>query len=727
MPNSARKIINKTKGTKNLGKKPNRLINEKSPYLLQHAYNPVNWYPWSDEAFQKALDEDKPIFLSIGYSTCHWCHVMENESFEDSDVAELMNDTFISIKVDREERPDIDNIYMNVCQAITGGGGWPLSIIMTPEKKPFYAGTYLPKEPRFNQPGLIRLTKAIKQMWSNQRGELLSSADNITTTLKTSIKATNGEDLDEGVFKSAFEQLSNRYDPGFGGFGTAPKFPEPHILMYLLRYWYSMGDEKALKMVKHTLDSMHRGGIFDHLGYGFHRYSTDQHWLVPHFEKMLYDQALLAMAYIETYQVTGNELFKNSAQNIFTYVLRDMTSSEGGFYSAEDADSEGEEGKFYTWTYDELKKTLTKDELGFVSVVYNVEEFGNFINSVARKKTGGNILHQIETSTKLANELKLNQKDYYEKLEAIRQKLYETRNKRIPPHKDDKILTDWNGLMIAAFAIGAQVFGSEKLRLAAVNAAEFILNKLYQKPENRLLHRYRDGEAAVQGFLNDYAYFTWGLIELYELTFKNKYLETAKDLTNIMLEHFWDFNNGGLFFTADDNEELILRNKESFDGALPSGNSVAFNNLIRLSRLTKDHKLEEKAAELGRGISKIVKRAPSAHAMLLSGLNFAIDKSFEVLIKGDINHKDTKKMLEALRSNFIPNKIVHLNLEQNEILNTADNDLFTLNLPNPTNNKNSKDNKNKPLAYVCVNYSCQKPTSDIDEMLKQLGLRRPKK
>jgi uncharacterized protein YyaL (SSP411 family) len=718
-----KKFLKKT--NKKLNKKPNRLINEKSPYLLQHAYNPVNWYPWSDEAFQKASDSDKPIFLSIGYSTCHWCHVMEHESFEDSDVAKLMNDTFISIKVDREERPDIDNIYMNVCQAITGGGGWPLTIIMTPEKKPFYAGTYLPKEPRFNQPGLIRLTKAIKQMWSNQRGELLSSADNITTTLQTSVKATNGDDLDESVLKSAFDQLSNRYDPGFGGFGMAPKFPEPHILMYLLRYWHRTGDEHALQMVTHTLDYMRRGGIFDHLGKGFHRYSTDQHWLVPHFEKMLYDQALLAMAYTEAFQATGNELYKNTAQEIFTYVLRDMTSPEGGFYSAEDADSEGEEGKFYTWTYDEFQKILSSEELDFVSVVFNTEEFGNFIDSVARKKTGGNILHHIESSSKLAEKLNLTEKEFNQKLVTIRQKLYKIRSKRVRPHMDDKILTDWNGLMIAALAKGAQAFGSEKLRSAAENAVKLILDKLYLESENKLLHRYRDNEAAVPGFLNDYAFLSWGLIELYETTFKPEYIETAKKLITHMLEHFWDFKDGGLFFTPDYNEELILRNKESYDGALPSGNSVAFNNLVRLSRLTKDHKLEAKADDLERGISKIVKRSPAAHTMLLSGLDFVMGQSFEVLIKGDIKQKETKEMLKAVRTNFIPNKIVHLNLEQGDIIKTNSNDLFDLNLPDPANKTIQEHRINEPLAYICVNYSCQRPTSDIPEMLKQLGVKNP--
>jgi uncharacterized protein YyaL (SSP411 family) len=699
--------------------KPNRLINEKSPYLLQHAYNPVDWYPWGPEAFEKAKVKDRPIFLSIGYSTCHWCHVMESESFEDSEVAKLMNDTFISIKVDREERPDIDNIYMSICQAITGSGGWPLTIIMTPEKKPFYAATYLPKEPRFNQPGLKRLAKAIKHMWSEQRADLLNSADQITQSLQSVTTTRSVRELDKDVLVRAFNQLSNRYDAGFGGFSSAPKFPEPHILMFLLRTWYQTGDEQALEMVEHTLDYMRRGGIFDHIGFGFHRYSTDQHWLVPHFEKMLYDQAMLAMAYTEAYQATGKEYYKQTAEEIFTYVLRDMTSDEGGFYSAEDADSEGEEGKFYVWTLNELKKVLNKTELDLAVKIFDVEQNGNYVDSVLRKKTGGNILHFIKSKSKLTDELGSTDKEFNAKLEKIRDKLFKVRKKRVHPHKDDKILMDWNGLMIAALAKGAQVFNNEQYKLAAEKALKFSIINLFT-PDGRLYHRYRDGEPAVKGFLNDYSFIVWALIELYETTFEKKYLDYAIELNSKMLEHFWDFQDGGLFFTADDNEELLMRNKETLDGAIPSGNAVAFYNLLRLSRLAKDHTLEEKAAELGKAISDSIRRIPIAHTQFLIGLGFALGPSFEVLIEGDMENKDTEEMLRALRTNFIPNKVVHCNMKMSSLDMKKDDELFTL--PDPSKLKENT-NKSKTMAYVCMNYSCQKPTSDIKEMLSQLGVK----
>jgi uncharacterized protein YyaL (SSP411 family) len=706
-------------GLKKPNKRPNRLINEKSPYLLQHAYNPVNWYPWGDEAFEKAAKEDKPIFLSIGYSTCHWCHVMEHESFEDLDIAKLMNDTFISVKVDREERPDIDNLYMNVCQAITGGGGWPLTIFLTPEKKPFYAGTYIPKEPRFDQPGLNKLIKAIDNMWHTQRSELISSAENVITTLKNSVTTTHGNDLEDKILNSAFKQLSNRYEPEFGGFGTAPKFPEPHILMFLLRYWHRTGELQALKMVENTLIKMRQGGIFDHIGFGYHRYSTDRHWLVPHFEKMLYDQALLAMAYIECYQATSNDFYKDVASEIFEYVLRNMRSEDGGFYSAEDADSEGEEGKFYTWSLDELKNVLNRSELEFINRVFNVEEYGNFIDFVQRKKTGRNILHLIESKEKLSQYFGFSKKQFSAKLERIRKKLFSARESRKHPHKDDKILTDWNGLMIAALAKGGQAFNDLKLTNAAIKSMKFILDNLH-KSENRLLHRFRDGEAAIPGFLNDYSYLTWGLIELYETTFDKQYLKFAEDLTNYILEHFKDFKNGGLYFTSDENEELILRNKESYDGALPSGNSIAFNNLIRLSRLTANHIYEESAYELVRGISQIVKRAPVAHTMLLSGYDFVYGRSYEILIEGDLKNKDTQKVINTLRNNFIPNKIVHLNYNPKS---KADANDILFKLPDP--GKQQKTKSKEPVIYICENYSCQKPTTDITEALKQLGVRKP--
>ncbi|MFX0141691.1 MAG: thioredoxin domain-containing protein, partial [Candidatus Hodarchaeota archaeon] len=442
----------------------NKLKTEKSPYLLQHAKNPVDWYPWGEEAFEKAKEEDKPIFLSIGYSTCHWCHVMAHESFEDDQVAELMNEVFVSIKVDREERPDIDKIYMTICQMITGSGGWPLTIIMTPEKKPFFAGTYFPKQTRFGRIGLIDLIKRIQDLWNNQKSELVNSADQITFSLQNIDQESPGEKFSESTIKRAYKQLSMQFDNVNGGFGNRPKFPTPHNLIFLLRYWKRTGDKKALEMVEKSLQAMRKGGIYDHIGFGFHRYSTDSIWLVPHFEKMLYDQALIAIAYIETYQATKNQLYRNTAKEIFSYVLRDMISVEGGFYSAEDADSEGEEGKFYVWSKDEIEKILEKEELGLATKIFNIEESGNYLEETSGKKTGNNILH-------LKN---FPEKKIQVEIEKIRSKLYISRKKRIYPHKDDKVLTDWNGLMIAALAKGAIALQEEKYLQAAKKATNFI-------------------------------------------------------------------------------------------------------------------------------------------------------------------------------------------------------------------------------------------------------------
>ncbi len=438
--------------------KNNKLINEKSPYLLQHANNPVNWFPWSNEAFEKAKLEDKPIFLSIGYSTCHWCHVMEKESFEDEQVAKLMNDTFISIKVDREERPDIDGIYMSVCQMVTGAGGWPLTIVMTPDKKPFFAGTYFPKYNRFNRIGMMELIPKLKSVWVNQKEEILKSADDIALSLNRQNFFSDSTEIDASILDKTYNDLSNRYDKTSGGFGSAPKFPSPHNLLFLLRYWKRKNEPNALKMVEKTLTEMRYGGIYDHIGFGFARYSTDQNWLVPHFEKMLYDQAMLVLAYTEVYLVTKNDFYKKTAEEILEYVLRDMTHSDGGFYSAEDADSEGEEGKFYLWDADELRNVLDKDESDFAIKVFNVADDGNWIDESKGMMPGTNILHLKESIKNLAADFNLSENEFANKLELIRDKLFKYREKRIHPYKDDKILTDWNGLMISALARASQAF-----------------------------------------------------------------------------------------------------------------------------------------------------------------------------------------------------------------------------------------------------------------------------
>ena len=572
----------------------NRLIREKSPYLLQHAYNPVDWYTWGDEAFEKARKEDKPIFLSIGYSTCHWCHVMEHESFEDTEVARLMNEAFVSIKVDREERPDLDHVYMTVCQMMTGAGGWPLNVILTPDRKPFFAGTYFPKESRFGRLGMMDLAPRIEELWRTQREQVLQSASKIMLALRQVPDSSPGQVPGKDVLDSAYQQLAERFDPVQGGFSQAPKFPTPHNMLFLLRYWKRTGETRALEMVEKTLQAMRLGGIYDHVGFGFHRYSTDAEWLVPHFEKMLYDQAMLAMAYTEAYQATGKSEYAKTAQEIFAYVLRDMTAPNGGFYSAEDADSEGVEGKFYVWNLEDIDRVLESGEADLVKRVFNAKLSGNFEEEATGRLTGSNILHQKSSLSEVASELKLSREELEERLQEARKKLFAAREKRIHPHKDDKILTDWNGLMIAALSKGAQAFDQPKYADAARKAADFIF-KTMRDPSGRLLHRFRDGEAALHAHVDDYSFLIWGLLELYEASFDVHYLQSALTLNDDFMAHFWDAGGGGLYFTADDAEELLLRKKEIYDGATPSGNSVAALNLLRLARITANADLEQRA------------------------------------------------------------------------------------------------------------------------------------
>lgn len=541
-------------------KEPNRLIKEKSPYLLQHAYNPVDWYPWGEEAFEKARKENKPVFLSIGYSTCHWCHMMAHESFEDEEVAGLMNEAFVSIKVDREERPDIDNIYMTVCQIILGRGGWPLNIIMTPGKKPFFAGTYIPKNTRFNQIGMLELVPRIKEIWEQQHEEVLDSAEKITSTIQEMIKESSGEGLGEEVIEEVYEELLSSFDTEYGGFSGAPKFPTPHKISFLLRYWRRSRNPEALHMAEYTLDKMRRGGIYDHLGSGFHRYSTDSMWLLPHFEKMLYDQALTAIAYTEAYQVTGKDLYKETAEGILDYVLRDLTSPEGGFYCGEDADVEREEGKYYLWTLEEIRSILDPEDSELIIKMFNLREEGNFEEEIRGRETGTNLFYMARSPGSLAAKMKIPVEEVEKKVKAAREKLLKARYERKRPSLDDKILTDWNGLMIAAFAKGYQVFGEQRYLKAAEKAADFILMALYS-PGDGLLHRYRDGVAGISGTSDDYAFLIHGLLELYEAGFKMRYLKAAVSLNSELLECFWDPVNGGLYFTANDSEALIFRKR----------------------------------------------------------------------------------------------------------------------------------------------------------------------
>ncbi len=686
----------------------NRLIFEKSPYLLQHAGNPVKWYPWGEEAFEKARKEDKPVFLSIGYSTCHWCHVMEVESFENEQVAELLNRNFVSIKVDREERPDIDNLYMNVTIGLTGSGGWPMTVVLTPDRKPFFAGTYFPRESQFGRLGMLDLVPRLAEAWKTKRQEINESADQIASAIGRATPKATGQTLTSDTLTAAYRQLSGNFDSERGGFGHAPKFPSPHQFSFLLRYGRRSEDPRAAEMVEKTLSAMRRGGIFDHVGFGFHRYSTDADWLVPHFEKMLYDQAMLGIAYSEAHQATGKREYAETAGEIFTYVLRDMTSPEGGFYSAEDADSEGVEGKFYLWTPGEILKILGREEGELFNKVYNVKEGGNFHDEAGGEKTGGNILHLEKPPGEIAEQLKLNEADLRKRLETSREKLFAVREKRIHPLKDDKILTDWNGLMIAALAKGSQATGNPEFAKAAARAADFLLSKL-RDDKGRLLHRYRQGSAAIPAHLDDYAFLIWGLLELYEATFEVKYLQSALDLNQTLIKHFRDAENGGFFLTADDSEKLLVRSKEVNDGAIPSGNSVAALNLLRIGRITGDAEMEKKAAAIFSAFSAYVGRYPAGACQLMCALDFALGPSYEIVIAGKPGAEDAQTMLKALRSKFAPNKIVLFRADGDKDPAIARIAPFT---------KDQTALGGKATAYVCQNYACKAPTTDIGAMLE---------
>ncbi|HEY5500939.1 MAG TPA: thioredoxin domain-containing protein [Candidatus Humimicrobiaceae bacterium] len=684
-----------------MNKKSNRLIFEKSPYLLQHAYNPVDWYPWGEDAFAKAIKEDKPIFLSIGYSTCHWCHVMEKESFEDSNIAILLNEAFVCIKVDREERPDIDKIYMNFCQLLTGSGGWPLTIIMTSDKKPFFAGTYIPKQNKYGRVGLFELIPQIQSLWLNKRSDILQSSENIANHFLNLRAPSPDKSLNESIMGLTFERLEQLFDLKNGGFGKSPKFPTMHHLYFLLRYYRRTKNENALKIIEKTINAMRAGGIWDHIGFGFHRYSTDEGWIIPHFEKMLYDQALISIGCLETYQATGNKLYSNIAEDIFAYVLRDMTSSEGGFYSAEDADSEGAEGKFYTWTNDEIKKIFSGQKADMVIDIFNIGK-----TSIDE----GSVLYISKSLEDIALKYNLSLETLNQFMQDARKDMFENRKKRIHPFKDDKILTDWNGLMISALALGARVLEKKEYKNAAINAADFIINKLITE-EGNLLHRYRDGESAIPANLDDYTFFIMGLIELYETTFDTAYLKTALNLSKALIENFWDSKNGGFYFTKNDAELSNFRQKDIYDGAIPSGNSIALLNLIKLGRITADTDLEEKAVLITKAFSKIIEKSPEAYTQFISSFDFLLGPSYEIVIVGDLDSSETKQILGTINLRFIPNKIVIL--KQPENINDTITDISDY-------LKDFKVLNNKPTIYACSNYTCNVPTNDIKTMLELL-------
>ncbi len=610
--------------------KANRLIDEKSPYLLQHARNPVAWHAWNEETFAKAESENKPIFLSIGYATCHWCHVMEQESFEDEEVARHLNETFISIKVDREERPDIDAVYMAACHMMNGSGGWPLTIFMTPDKRPFFAATYLPKRSRFGRTGLIELCERVKTLWVQEPQKIAAAAAGVTGTLGKAFEFTPAEAPGIRLLDRAFDDISLSFDGRHGGFEMAPKFPTPHRLLFLLRCHDRTGEPRALEMAERTLTAMRLGGIWDHVGFGFHRYSTDKQWLVPHFEKMLYDQALTAMACLEASQVIQAPLMAQTANEIFSYVLRDMTSPQGAFFSAEDADSEGVEGKFYVWSLADFRQALGPDEAAFWEPIFNLKTEGNFREETGGHTTGANILHLTRPFGRWAKELGVAEEQLHLRWEETRSRLFAARKTRIHPLKDDKVLTDWNGLMIAALALGARVLGRGDTVEAASRAARFLLDTL-RGSDGRLFHRFREAERAIAGQAGDYAYLIYGLLHLYRSTFDVAWAEKAAALQEVMLEDLWDEAGGGFFLVGARNPDLPVRPKEIYDGAIPSANSVALMNLLWLSRLTGKTAWADKADQMVRAFAGTIDRQPSAFTFFLCGLDFALRPGQEIV------------------------------------------------------------------------------------------------
>lgn len=699
----------------------NRLIHEKSPYLLQHAHNPVDWYPWGEEAFEKAKKENKPIFLSVGYSTCHWCHVMEEESFSDPEIAKIMNENFVSIKVDREERPDVDSLYMQFVMAMTGSGGWPMTVFLTPDLNPFFGGTYFPPRDRWGSAGLIRIMNGVAQEWKLNKKDVLNSGESVANALRTAARtaATVNQTLDIQTLKKAFEQFNSYYDERFGGFGQAPKFPGGQALSFLLRYWKRTGDPKALEMVEKTLQEMAKSGIYDHLGGGFHRYALDRQWRIPHFEKMLYDQALLAKSYLEAYQATGNQDYAQIARGIFDYVLRDMRGTAGVFYSAEDADSapdssqpeEKSEGAFYLWTYEEINEALGVDRAEIFNFYYGVEPGGNTPSDPKGEFKGKNILYVAHSLDETAKNFKKSSKQIEKILEESRKVLFELQSKRLRPHLDDKVLTDWNGLMISSLAFGSRVLNEPRYKDAARKAADFLL-KTMKRNDGRLMHRYREGEVAVKGFVDDYAFFALGLYDLYEATFDSKYLAESKFFLEEMFGLFWDKSNGGFFFTAEDSEKLIVRTKEFNDSSIPSGNSVAILSLFRVARLTMDQDMENSAGSILDVFSSSIDPIPSAYPQMLIALDFVLGPSREIVIAGDETDPGTQAMIRAVYEEFLPNQVVMLH--PSEIAKAKEIEVLSPFI------KRQIMIEGKPTAYVCKNYICNFPTTDVEKFKESL-------
>ncbi len=694
--------------------KTNRLGGEKSPYLLQHAGNPVDWFPWGAEAFETARRENKPIFLSIGYSTCHWCHVMERESFESQEIAKILNAHFVSIKLDREERPDIDRVYMRFVQATTGGGGWPMSVFLTPDLKPFFGGTYFPPEDKWGRPGFKTVLTRINELWQRDREKLARSGDELIKRLRELTTVGAQGQPDAASLDAGYAQFKSLYEPTYGGFGSAPKFPRPSALHFMLRHHARTGKQDALDMTLHTLRKMADGGMHDHIGGGFARYSVDNEWHVPHFEKMLYDQAQLACAYLEAHQLTRDAGFADTARGILDYVLRDMTGEAGQFYSAEDADSplpsnpkEHAEGAFYVWEHKEIVGALGVESAAIFNFHYGVKEGGNVASDPHGEFTNKNVLIVSATIEETAETFGKSPDEIRATLAQARQKLFDLRVKRPRPHLDDKTLTAWNGLMISAFARAAQALDAPKYRAAAVRAARFIEEKLCDTKSGGLLRRYRDGDSAIAGHADDYAFYIQGLLDLYEASADLRWLTRAIELQRKQNELFWDGEHGGFFTTDGSDATVLLRMKEDHDGAEPSPNSVAALNLLRLAQMTDDKKFRDYAEKTLAAFGGILKQAPSAMPQMLCALDFSLGKPKQIVIAGKPDADGTRALLRVVHAEFLPNKIL-LFADGGARQGTLAKWLPFL--------KDIIAKDGKATAYVCEDYSCKLPTNDADEL-----------
>jgi uncharacterized protein YyaL (SSP411 family) len=709
----------------------NALIHEQSPYLLQHAHNPVQWQPWCDAAFEQARRENKPVFVSIGYATCHWCHVMERESFENEDIAAQLNADYVSIKIDREERPDIDAIYMAACQALTGHGGWPLSVFMTPDKKPFFVGTYFPPRDYANRRGFPSILAAISHAWRTDREQIEQASNSITASLQR-LSTTNESppkqatdasskqnELSPDVLLQALARYEQTFDPQYGGFGAQPKFPSPQNLLLLLRLYKRTGEQSALDMVERTIVEMRKGGVYDHIGYGFHRYSTDRFWLVPHFEKMLYDQAMMALVYIEAYQLTKNPLYAAVAEEIFTYVLRDMTSPEGGFYCAEDADSEGREGKFYVWNYQEIMELLGEENGTLFCTVYNIRPDGNFADEASGVMTGENIPHMRRSIDDIAEQFDLEPAELQARLSIIRRRLFDERDRRVHPLKDDKVLTDWNALIIAAFAIGGRVFDNALYTGAAERAWEFIQTTM-TTPEKRLLHRWRAGKAGILGFLDDYAFLAWAAFELYHTTQRTSYLSACTRLCDDMLLLF-AAPDGGFTLSAHDHEQLITQTKEGYDGALPSGNSIAATVLAKIGKLTGNERYLQAARTTLHAFAPAVRAYPVGFAQMLIAFDFLSQPTQEIIIAGELHDPDLLAMMRTVHEAYLPFALFVLNSSVTNASGTNASSANQLTLADFVEQvRYQRPLDGKATCYICENFACQAPITTIADLQQRL-------